>query len=119
MVGDTARCMSRGAIFHHFDDKDALFLALAHDDAAAPLPPPPPRPPPRGGRRSPPPSEPPSCTARASSASSPEAPATTRGCSVMMSMGPISFAGKLKSAIAIPRSAMAMLTAMATSMEMT
>ena len=27
--------LSRGAIFHHFDDKDALFLALAHDDAAA------------------------------------------------------------------------------------
>lgn len=28
-------CLSRGAIFHHFADKDALFLALAHDDAAA------------------------------------------------------------------------------------
>ncbi len=27
--------MSRGAIFHHFDDKDALFLALAHADAEA------------------------------------------------------------------------------------
>ena len=27
--------LSRGAIFHHFRDKDALFLALAEDDAAA------------------------------------------------------------------------------------
>ena len=26
--------LSRGAIFHHFRDKDALFLALAEDDAA-------------------------------------------------------------------------------------
>ena len=26
--------LSRGAIFHHFKDKDALFLALAEDDAA-------------------------------------------------------------------------------------
>lgn len=26
--------LSRGAIFHHFKDKDALFLALAQDDAA-------------------------------------------------------------------------------------
>lgn len=25
--------LSRGAIFHHFDDKDALFLALAEEDA--------------------------------------------------------------------------------------
>ncbi|MFD4367596.1 TetR/AcrR family transcriptional regulator [Rhodococcus sp. NPDC058521] len=25
--------MSRGAIFHHFKDKDGLFLALAHEDA--------------------------------------------------------------------------------------
>lgn len=25
---------SRGAIFHHFGDKEALFLALAHEDAA-------------------------------------------------------------------------------------
>src|SRR4051795_13411630 len=25
--------MSRGAIFHHFPDKDALFLALAEEDA--------------------------------------------------------------------------------------
>ena len=25
--------LSRGAIFHHFPDKDALFLALAHEDA--------------------------------------------------------------------------------------
>src|SRR3954467_14721705 len=25
--------MSRGAIFHHFPDKDALFLALAQEDA--------------------------------------------------------------------------------------
>jgi AcrR family transcriptional regulator len=27
--------VSRGAIFHHFRDKDALFLALAEDDATA------------------------------------------------------------------------------------
>src|SRR3954449_1527060 len=27
--------LSRGAIFHHFRDKDALFLALAEEDAAA------------------------------------------------------------------------------------
>jgi AcrR family transcriptional regulator len=27
--------LSRGAIFHHFRDKDALFLALAEDDAAS------------------------------------------------------------------------------------
>lgn len=27
--------LSRGAIFHHFKDKDALFLALAEEDAAA------------------------------------------------------------------------------------
>lgn len=27
--------LSRGAIFHHFKDKDALFLALAEQDAAA------------------------------------------------------------------------------------
>ena len=27
--------LSRGAIFHHFRDKEALFLALAEDDAAA------------------------------------------------------------------------------------
>ena len=26
--------LSRGAIFHHFRDKEALFLALAEDDAA-------------------------------------------------------------------------------------
>ncbi|MGX1858243.1 TetR/AcrR family transcriptional regulator [Dietzia sp. NPDC055340] len=32
---EEATGMSRGAIFHHFDDKDALFLALADDDAAA------------------------------------------------------------------------------------
>src|ERR1700756_5000416 len=25
--------MSRGAIFHHFRDKDTLFFALAHEDA--------------------------------------------------------------------------------------
>jgi AcrR family transcriptional regulator len=29
--------LSRGAIFHHFPDKDALFLALAADDSAAML----------------------------------------------------------------------------------
>jgi AcrR family transcriptional regulator len=29
--------LSRGAIFHHFPDKDALFLALAADDAEAML----------------------------------------------------------------------------------
>src|SRR3954470_4061307 len=27
--------LSRGAIFHHFRDKDSLFLAVAEDDAAA------------------------------------------------------------------------------------
>ncbi len=32
---EAATGLSRGAIFHHFDDKDALFLALAHDDAEA------------------------------------------------------------------------------------
>ena len=32
---EEATGLSRGAIFHHFDDKDALFLALAHDDAEA------------------------------------------------------------------------------------
>jgi TetR/AcrR family transcriptional regulator, transcriptional repressor of aconitase len=31
---ENATGLSRGAIFHHFRDKDALFLALAHDDAA-------------------------------------------------------------------------------------
>src|SRR5699024_12342112 len=30
---EEATGLGRGAIFHHFDDKDALFLALAHDDA--------------------------------------------------------------------------------------
>jgi AcrR family transcriptional regulator len=30
---EDATGLSRGAIFHHFRDKDALFLALAHDDA--------------------------------------------------------------------------------------
>ncbi|WP_374021707.1 TetR/AcrR family transcriptional regulator [Mycobacterium sp. HNNTM2301] len=30
---ETAIGMSRGAIFHHFRDKDALFFALAHEDA--------------------------------------------------------------------------------------
>ena len=32
---EEATGLSRGAIFHHFDDKDALFLALAYEDAAA------------------------------------------------------------------------------------
>ena len=32
---EEATRLSRGAIFHHFRDKDALFLALAEDDAAA------------------------------------------------------------------------------------
>lgn len=32
---EEATGLSRGAIFHHFDDKDALFLALAHEDAEA------------------------------------------------------------------------------------
>jgi TetR/AcrR family transcriptional regulator, transcriptional repressor of aconitase len=31
---EEATGLSRGAIFHHFRDKDALFLALAHEDAA-------------------------------------------------------------------------------------
>jgi AcrR family transcriptional regulator len=31
---EEATSLSRGAIFHHFRDKDALFLALAHEDAA-------------------------------------------------------------------------------------
>jgi TetR/AcrR family transcriptional regulator, transcriptional repressor of aconitase len=30
---EQATGMSRGAIFHHFRDKDALFFALAHEDA--------------------------------------------------------------------------------------
>ncbi len=30
---EEATSLSRGAIFHHFRDKDALFLALAHEDA--------------------------------------------------------------------------------------
>ncbi|AEF40362.1 TetR/AcrR family transcriptional regulator [Hoyosella subflava] len=30
---EEATGLSRGAIFHHFRDKDALFLALAHEDA--------------------------------------------------------------------------------------
>src|SRR5699024_532090 len=30
---EDATGLSRGAIFHHFDDKDALFLALAREDA--------------------------------------------------------------------------------------
>ena len=33
-VLETETGLSRGAIFHHFKDKDALFLALAEDDAA-------------------------------------------------------------------------------------
>jgi AcrR family transcriptional regulator len=33
-VLETETGLSRGAIFHHFRDKDALFLALAEDDAA-------------------------------------------------------------------------------------
>jgi len=31
---EEATGLSRGAIFHHYRDKDALFLALAHEDAA-------------------------------------------------------------------------------------
>src|ERR1700710_1704557 len=31
---EDATGLSRGAIFHHFRDKEALFLALAEDDAA-------------------------------------------------------------------------------------
>jgi AcrR family transcriptional regulator len=31
---EEATSLSRGAIFHHFKDKDALFLALAEEDAA-------------------------------------------------------------------------------------
>jgi AcrR family transcriptional regulator len=30
---EEATCLSRGAIFHHFGDKESLFLALARDDA--------------------------------------------------------------------------------------
>ena len=30
---EEATGLSRGAIFHHFRDKDALFLALAEQDA--------------------------------------------------------------------------------------
>ncbi|MFW0790765.1 TetR/AcrR family transcriptional regulator [Gordonia sp. CPCC 205333] len=30
---EEATSLSRGAIFHHFRDKEALFLALAHEDA--------------------------------------------------------------------------------------
>lgn len=30
---EEATGLSRGAIFHHFRDKDSLFMALAHDDA--------------------------------------------------------------------------------------
>lgn len=30
---EQATGLSRGAIFHHYKDKDALFLALAHEDA--------------------------------------------------------------------------------------
>ncbi len=30
---EEATCLSRGAIFHHFGDKESLFLALAGDDA--------------------------------------------------------------------------------------
>src|SRR6476469_2794961 len=33
-VLEAETCLSRGAIFHHFRDKEALFLALAEDDAA-------------------------------------------------------------------------------------
>ncbi len=36
-VLEEATGLSRGAIFHHFPDKDALFLALADDDARAML----------------------------------------------------------------------------------
>lgn len=32
---ELATGLSRGAIFHHFRDKDSLFLAVAEDDAAA------------------------------------------------------------------------------------
>jgi TetR/AcrR family transcriptional regulator, transcriptional repressor of aconitase len=32
---ENATGLSRGAIFHHFRDKDSLFLAVAEDDAAA------------------------------------------------------------------------------------
>jgi AcrR family transcriptional regulator len=32
---EEATRLSRGAIFHHFRDKDSLFLAVAEDDAAA------------------------------------------------------------------------------------
>jgi AcrR family transcriptional regulator len=32
---EEATGLSRGAIFHHFRDKDSLFLAVAEDDAAA------------------------------------------------------------------------------------
>ena len=32
---EQATGLSRGAIFHHFRDKDSLFLAVAEDDAAA------------------------------------------------------------------------------------
>jgi AcrR family transcriptional regulator len=32
---EEATQLSRGAIFHHFRDKDSLFLAVAEDDAAA------------------------------------------------------------------------------------
>jgi TetR/AcrR family transcriptional regulator, transcriptional repressor of aconitase len=32
---EDATGLSRGAIFHHFRDKDSLFLAVAEDDAAA------------------------------------------------------------------------------------
>src|SRR5690606_41956869 len=31
---EEATGLSRGAIFHHFKDKESLFLALAEDDAA-------------------------------------------------------------------------------------
>ncbi|NUS71767.1 MAG: helix-turn-helix transcriptional regulator, partial [Corynebacteriales bacterium] len=30
---EEATGLSRGAIFHHFNDKEALFLAVAEDDA--------------------------------------------------------------------------------------
>jgi AcrR family transcriptional regulator len=32
---ETETGLSRGAIFHHFRDKESLFLAVAHEDAAA------------------------------------------------------------------------------------
>src|SRR5512147_1941926 len=32
---EEATGLSRGAIFHHFRDKESLFLAVAEDDAAA------------------------------------------------------------------------------------